>query len=65
MLCKMFLIYKLSTRGFSEDINKMNQQLFTTYACQYMELISVVTDLSFYIPLLNDEQRDGIITTLK
>lgn len=65
MLSKMFFIYKLMTRGFSADLNKELMGLFASYASQYLELISVATDLGLYIPLFTAEQRTSILATLK
>lgn len=65
MICKLFIVYKLTSNGFSSDLSKLYQELLTPYATQYMELISVVTDLNFYVPLLTQDQKQGIITSLK
>ena len=50
----MFLIYKLV------HINKLNEAIynnlkitFQKYALMYIELISMTTDLSYLIPILN------------
>ena len=57
MICKLFIVYKLTSKGFSTDLGKLYQELLTPYATQYMELISVVTDLKFYVPLLDEDQK--------
>jgi hypothetical protein len=65
MICKLFIVYKLISKGFSKDLGKLYEELLTPYATQYMELISVVTDLNFYVPLLGEDQKQGIINSLK
>ena len=55
MIAKLFLIYKLTSKGFSKDLNKLYEELLTPYATQYLELVSVVTDLNFYVPLIGQQ----------
>ena len=65
MICKLFIVYKLTSSGFSQDLGKLYGDLLIPYATQYMELVSVVTDLNFYVPLLDQDQKAAIITALK
>ena len=55
MICKLFMVYKLTSNGFSKDLEKLYGELLIPYATQYLELVSVVTDLNFYVPLLDSE----------
>ena len=54
MIGKLFIIYKLTSKGFSKDLGKLYEELLTPYATQYLELVSVVTDLNFYVPFLSE-----------
>ena len=55
MICKLFIVYKLTSKGFSQDLAKLYEELLAPYATQYIELISVVTDLNFYAPLIGED----------
>ena len=65
MICKLFIVYKLTSKGFSQDLAKLYEELLAPYATQYIELISVVTDLNFYAPLIGEDQKNGIVASLK
>jgi hypothetical protein len=65
IMSKLFLLHKLVAIANADvGVNAEMKNLFLKYAKPYIELTSVVSDLSLYVVYLSQEQRDEIISSL-
>ena len=65
MLSRLFILYKLLPMADDKAavLGEM-KRTFVTFASQYIELTSVVTDLISYVPIFTNELRASILGEL-
>jgi hypothetical protein len=65
-MSKLFLLHKMiAIANCDIGLNVEIRNLFLKYSKPYIELTSVVSDLSLYVVYLSQEQRDAILASLK
>jgi len=64
-LSNLFLMHKLIQGGAPAQLADVMVPIFTNYACSYIELPSMLTDLQLYALYFTKEQRQQILDNLK